>query len=96
MIQVVSGVNLRSVEEGTATDEQVQRVKDTAKEIERLRQTIRYHDRKYYVENAPEISDYDYDMLIKDLEGLELLIPRPDLQLQPLPQKLVWRVLCGF
>ena len=36
MIQIMSGVNLRSVEEGTASDVQVQRVKDIAKEIETL------------------------------------------------------------
>ena len=32
-------------------------------EIERLREEIRYHDRKYYVEAAPEISDLAYDQL---------------------------------
>lgn len=39
--------------------------------IEQLRNTIRYHDRKYYVENNPEITDYEYDRLIKELEHLE-------------------------
>ena len=36
-----------------------------------LREQIRRHDRKYYVESAPEISDHEYDLLVKDLERLE-------------------------
>lgn len=42
-----------------------------ATEIERLRQEIRRHDRKYYVEAAPEISDYEYDLLLERLRKLE-------------------------
>jgi DNA ligase (NAD+) len=42
-----------------------------ARQIERLREQIRYHDRKYYVEAAPEISDRDYDHLLTELRGLE-------------------------
>ncbi len=41
---------------------------DRAKE---LREEIRYHDRKYYIENDPEISDHEYDMLVKELEAIE-------------------------
>ena len=43
--------------------------------IQILRDTIRYHDRKYYVENNPEITDYDYDQLLKELQHLEKLHP---------------------
>src|SRR3990167_7947353 len=43
--------------------------------IEHLRNTIRYHDRKYYVENNPEITDYEYDKLLKELQHLEKLHP---------------------
>ena len=39
--------------------------------IAELRQQIRYHDRKYYVEAAPEISDLAYDRLMQQLEQLE-------------------------
>ena len=42
-----------------------------AAEIARLRQQIRYHDRKYYVEAAPEISDLEYDRLMERLRKLE-------------------------
>jgi len=39
--------------------------------IERLRKEIHYHDYKYYVENNPEISDYEYDQLMRELKELE-------------------------
>ena len=39
--------------------------------IEELRELVRYHNRRYYVEDAPEISDAEYDALYKELEILE-------------------------
>jgi DNA ligase (NAD+) len=42
-----------------------------AEEIARLREEIRYHDRKYYAEAAPEISDLEYDRLVERLKKLE-------------------------
>lgn len=39
--------------------------------IKELRDQINYHNRKYFEENSPEISDYDYDMLYRELEQLE-------------------------
>lgn len=39
--------------------------------IEELRKTINYHSKKYYDEDKPEISDYEYDMLMNELKGLE-------------------------
>ena len=44
---------------------------DPASEIARLREEIRHHDRKYYVEAAPEISDPRYDRLVERLKKLE-------------------------
>jgi len=41
------------------------------KEIEQLREEIRYHDRKYYVEARPEITDLEYDRLMQKLVKLE-------------------------
>jgi DNA ligase (NAD+) len=38
---------------------------------ERLRDEIRRHERLYFVENAPEISDFEFDQLMKRLEALE-------------------------
>ena len=34
-----------------------------------------YHEKKYYDDNDPEISDYDFDMKIKRLEDLEEKFP---------------------
>ncbi|MFM7035116.1 MAG: NAD-dependent DNA ligase LigA [Planctomycetia bacterium] len=42
-----------------------------ARQIESLREKIRRHDRLYYVEAAPEISDRDYDALVAALRDLE-------------------------
>ncbi len=43
--------------------------------IERLRRELNYHNHKYYVENAPEISDYDFDMMLRELQDLEAAHP---------------------
>jgi DNA ligase (NAD+) len=40
-------------------------------EIARLREEIRRHDRKYYVEATPEITDLEYDRLVSRLKKLE-------------------------
>lgn len=39
--------------------------------IEELRKIINYHSKKYYDEDKPEISDYEYDMLMNELKKLE-------------------------
>ena len=39
--------------------------------IEFLRNELEYHSRKYYVEDAPEISDFEYDKMLRELEILE-------------------------
>ncbi len=44
---------------------------DIRERIEALRERIRYHGRRYYIEDAPEISDSEYDALYKELESLE-------------------------
>ncbi len=45
------------------------------KKVESIRNEIHYHDHKYYVENNPEISDYEYDELMKELKELEERYP---------------------
>ena len=45
------------------------------REIEKLREEIRYHSRKYYTEDDPEISDFAYDGLFRRLEDLEAAFP---------------------
>jgi DNA ligase (NAD+) len=46
-----------------------------AKEIEKLRAKIRLHNRKYYVEANPEISDLEYDRLMQKLQAIEAAHP---------------------
>ena len=48
---------------------------EARKETEKLRAEIERHNRLYYVEAAPEISDRDYDALLKQLEALEKQFP---------------------
>ncbi len=48
---------------------------DDAPRIEQLRDDIRRHDRLYYVEATPEISDRDYDRLMDELKTLEAAHP---------------------
>jgi DNA ligase (NAD+) len=41
------------------------------KRIEKLREEIEYHNHRYYVLDQPEISDAEYDRLLRELEKLE-------------------------
>ncbi len=45
------------------------------KRIEYLKETLWENSRKYYVENAPTMSDFDYDHLMHELEDLEKAFP---------------------
>lgn len=51
--------------------------------IERLREELNRHNYNYYVLNSPEISDYDFDMKMKELERLEHEHPEFDDPLSP-------------
>ena len=46
----------------------MKKVEDRYKE---LKDTIAYHANKYYNEDAPEISDFEYDMLMLELKSIE-------------------------
>lgn len=46
--------------------------------IERLRKQIDYHARRYYVEDSPEISDFEYDRMYAELLALEAAHPELD------------------
>ncbi len=50
--------------------------RDVKSEIDELRRQIRHHDRLYYVENRPSVSDEEYDQLMRRLEGLEREHPK--------------------
>ncbi len=48
------------------------------KRIEQLRATLRYHSDRYYNDDAPEIEDYEYDMMMRELKRLEAEYPEYD------------------
>ena len=44
-------------------------------EIDNLRERLTYHNHKYYVENSPEISDFEFDEMMRRLMDLEAAHP---------------------
>ena len=66
-----------------------------ADRIEELRTLIRHHEERYYVLNAPEIADVEFDALMKELERLE--VENPDLLTPDSPtQRVGGRPVEGF
>lgn len=55
--------------------EQITSRDDARTAIKELREALRYHDKKYYIENDPVISDAKYDELFEALEELENRYP---------------------
>lgn len=51
---------------------------DIEKKMEDLRKTLRYHSERYYNDDAPEIEDYEYDMMMRELQQLEEQYPQYD------------------
>ena len=47
-----------------------------AKEVESLRDVLRFHEHRYYILNEPLISDFEYDQLYKALEKIEAENPK--------------------
>ena len=50
-------------------------MRDVARKIEKLREELRRHEHLYYVLDAPEISDAEYDALMNELKRLEAAHP---------------------
>ena len=46
------------------------------KRIKELSESLKYHNRKYYIEDSPEISDFEYDDMLRELENLESEFPQ--------------------
>lgn len=65
------------------------------KRIEELTNLLNYHNRKYYVEDNPEISDFEYDALLRELENLEKENPQFASELSP-TKRVGGAVLSGF
>jgi DNA ligase (NAD+) len=70
-------------------------VADPATEIERLRSEIRHHEEQYYIHDSPEVSDAEFDRLLRELERLEA--ENPDLVTPDSPtQRVAGRPTAGF
>ena len=70
--------------------------KNQAKErIEELRKQVEYHAKRYYDEDKPEISDFEYDMLMVELRNLEKEFPEYKSK-DSLTQKVGGHVKEGF
>ena len=67
--------------------------KSVEKEIQKLREEIRYHEHRYYVLDDPEISDTEYDKLMKRLEALEA--EHPELVTPDSPSRRVGGLAVG-
>ncbi len=50
-------------------------LKEAQKKIHKLREDVVAHEKKYYVDNDPQISDYEFDVLVKELTNLEREFP---------------------
>ncbi len=64
-------------------------------EIERLRETLEQHNYNYYVLDRPQITDSEYDALMKKLLSLEAEFPEFDSPLSP-TKRVGGEVLSGF
>ncbi|MBQ8648458.1 MAG: NAD-dependent DNA ligase LigA [Clostridia bacterium] len=51
-------------------------IKEAEQKIKALSETLRYHNKKYYVEDSPEIEDFEYDAMLRELEDLENEFPQ--------------------
>ena len=65
------------------------------KRIKELRELTQYHAKKYYDEDNPEISDFEYDMLLNELKNLEKQFPEL-IDKDSLTQKVGGTVKEGF
>ena len=69
--------------------------KQAKKRIQELRKEVEYHAKKYYDEDSPEISDFEYDMLMVELRNLEKEYPQFQSK-ESLTQKVGGHVKEGF
>ena len=60
---------------------------EAKKRVGELTELLNYHNRKYYVEDSPEIEDYEYDALMRELRALEQ--EHPELQSPASPSQRV-------
>ena len=69
--------------------------KQAEERIKELRKTVEYHAKKYYDEDKPEITDFEYDMMMLELRTLESQYPEL-ITTNSLTQKVGGTVKEGF
>src|SRR6516162_598026 len=68
---------------------------DPLDRITELRELVRHHEERYYIQSAPEVSDEEFDKLLHELERLEA--EYPDLITPDSPtQRVAGRPIEGF
>ena len=71
------------------------KIEEAKKRIISLREKLEYHAKKYYDEDNPEISDFEYDMMMNELKNLEKSFPEL-ITAESLTQKVGGTVKEGF
>ena len=51
-------------------------IKEAKKRIKELSDLLKYHNIKYYIDDSPEIEDFEYDAMLRELEDLENEFPQ--------------------
>ena len=70
-------------------------IEQAKQEITTLREKLEYYAKKYYDDDKPEISDYEYDMMMNELKSLEKQFPEL-IDKESLTQKVGGHVKEGF
>ena len=70
-------------------------IENVKKRVEKLRREIEYHNYRYYTLNDPVITDYEYDMLLKELIDLEKKYPQFASKTSP-TQRIGAKILDSF
>lgn len=71
------------------------KLEEAKKQVEELREKLEYYAQKYYDEDKPEISDYEYDRMMNKLKALEKEFPEL-ISKDSLTQKVGGHVKEGF
>src|SRR5690554_144405 len=71
-----NAIELIILAEDKLTQSKSMQSEEAAKKIKTLTEELRQHNYAYYVEDNPVISDYEFDMKLKELQELEKEFPQ--------------------
>ena len=88
----MAATTLRHIQEKTRSFlQQIRQDRISPDQIGELRDVLSFHEHRYYVQNDPLISDFEYDSLYKQLEAFEK--ENPDLVVADSPTQRVAKEL---